>query len=233
MAYHSIIFNNFWSNNIPTRRRTAKRLARGYVYMKPLQWLRNTFFDQYYLQNEFYDAYDPATTYVAGNQVVYFNATFSLYEVKPGATPAAGTLPTNTTYWIKISDNWVGFKYRQQATCEKKKLEYLLNLFFATTLNSPPTLPDIRIVNNSGTGNEFFLSAINESGSDNAVLLNGQAVGFVGSANPVYDVNNFTIEIPSAVYAAIAGTNTERDAIIKAQVDSRIIAGTQYNITTY
>ena len=231
MAYTDIDFTTFWNNNIPPRRRQPKRLARGAVYMKPLQWLRDTFFQLYVEIFYLIDVWDGGTQYSAGNEVVFVNDK-GYYKVLDGVTPPIGTDPTNTQYWIKISDNWVGFIMRQRSTSERLKLEYYLNTYFISNYADPPNQSDIFIVNNPPT-EVYFLSGFNEDTSNYAVYANDEAVSFITAENPAYSYVTFTVNVPLGIYNALAGDNPTREKIVRQQIDPRISAGTNYEIVTY
>lgn len=226
MAITDINFFTFWANNLPVRRRTARRIARGFVYMRPLQWLRDRFFNEYYALDQLIDAFDPTLQYYSTNQVVYA-VDRANYEVLPGVTPPIGTLPTNTNYWIKLQDNFVGLKWRQQTTAEKLKLEYYLNLYFWTDFGSP-----IYITTNSSSQTDFFVSA-DDNLSDNAVLANGEAAGFVTTLNPNFNITAYTINIPVSVFNSLGTNTSQREAVVRAQVDPRNLSGVLYDIATY
>ena len=231
MAITDINFFTFWANNLPVRRRTARRIARGFVYMRPLQWLRDMFFNEYVNRNQAGFYWGSIYPYFPGDIEVY-RGDYKTYQVKENMTPPIGTLPTNTTYWYKVADYPVGFFYRQHATAEKLKLEWLLNKWFSAVYANPPLTSDIYITTLS-PDNEYFLAGYNEQQSSLAVFATGTAANFVGASNPNYDAANFEIHIPIAKYNAIASTNLQREKIFRRVVDERIIAGTQYTIITY
>lgn len=232
MAITDINFFTFWANNLPVRRRTARRIARGFVYMRPLQWLRDRFFNEYYALDQLIDAFDPSLQYYSTNQVVYA-VDRANYEVLPGVTPPIGTLPTDTNYWIKLQDNFVGLKWRQQTTAEKLKLQYYLNLYFWTDYNNPPaSQSDIYITSNNSLQN-FFLVSIDDNLSDKVVLSNGESNGFVGTSNPNLSMTAYTIYIPVSVFNALGATLAQREAVVRAQVDPRNLSGVLYDIATY
>lgn len=230
MAITDINFFTFWTSNLPVRRRTARRIARGYVYMRPLQYLRDRFFNQYINQEQGYDVFDPAVQYYSTNQVVYSDDK-ALYEVLPGLTPPIGTLPTDANYWIQLQPNFVGYKYRQQATAERLKLEYYLNLYFMGAYADPPAQSDIYITTNStGTNQLFFLVSADDLTSDKAVFSNGQSYAFVGTSDVDSSQYAFDVNISSALYATLGAAP---DEVIRAQVDPRNLAGHLYRITVY
>lgn len=231
MAYWDINFTAFWNNNVPPRRRQPKRLARGAVYMRPLQWLRDTFFRTYVNTILLSDIWDGGTQYYPGDEVVFRNDK-ACYKVIDGMTPPIGTDPTNTQYWIKIASNWVGFNMRQHTTSERRKLEFYLNTYFITNYANPPFNSDI-FINTTGTVNNTFICGSNEALSSTAVYANGEAVTFVKAQNPSYGIIDFQVGIPTAVYNLLAGDDATRNKIIRQQIDPRISAGISYDIQPY
>lgn len=232
MAITDINFFTFWANNLPVRRRTARRIARGFVYMRPLQWLRDRFFNQYINDTDNYDIWSNSLQYASGDVVMYTEDR-AYYEVLPGVTPPIGTLPTDTNYWIKLQDNFVGLKWRQQSTAEKLKLQWYLNLYFQTNYNNPPaSQSDIYITTNNSTQN-FFLVSADDNLSDKVVFANGEATGFVTTLNPNLNITAYTINMPDPVFSGLAATPAQCEAVVRAQVDPRNLSGVLYDIATY
>lgn len=232
MAITDINFFTFWANNLPVRRRTARRIARGFVYMRPLQWLRDRFFFQYINGTDNYDIWLNISQYASGDVVMYTQDR-AYYEVLPGVTPPIGTLPTDSTYWLQLQPNFVGLKWRQQSTAQKLKLQWYLNLYFQTNYNNPPAVQsDIYITSNNSLQN-FFLVSADDNLSDKAVLSNGESNGFVGTANPNLSMTAYTINMPDPVFSGLATTPAQCEAVVRAQVDPRNLSGVLYDIATY
>lgn len=230
-SYNNITFTTFWNNNLPPRRRLPKRIARGAVYMKPLQWLRDMFFDEYVNRDSAGFYWGSIYPYFPGDIVAY-RGDYKVYQVKEDVSPPIGTLPTDTTYWYKVADYSVGLDIRQRATSERLKLEYLLNKLFGGTYQNPPATSDIYITNET-VYMEYFIAGYTDSECSVAVYQNDDAANFVGSSNPTYDEINFTIYIPTNLYNALASFNSERERIIRNFVDERVVTGLLYKILTY
>lgn len=230
-SYNNITFTTFWNNNLPPRRRLPKRIARGAVYMKPLQWLRDMFFDQYVNRASAGFYWGSIYPYFPGDIVAY-RGDYKVYQVKEDVSPPIGTLPTDTAYWYKVADYPVGFDIRQRATSERLKLEYLLNKLFGGTYQNPPATSDI-FITNEAVLMEYFIAGYTENECSVAVYQNDDAGNFVGATNPTYDEINFTINIPISLFNALATTNAQREKIIRAYVDERVVTGLLYRINTY
>ena len=226
-----IDFYKFWVNNTPTQRRKPKRNARGKVYMRPLMWLRELTYVDKMTTGAGAVVWSVGATYTELQKVVY-NDNRQLYQVLEGATPPAGTLPTDATYWRLLSTNWVGMDWQRKATAEKLKLEYYLNLYFGSTFRQPPLVSDIYI-QTTLANNYIFYAGISESESSSVTYFGENINGAVWASNNPFSQYNYTIYVPSALYASLGANNDIRNTKIREQVNPRNLQSITYTITTY
>jgi len=226
-----IDFYKFWVNNTPTQRRKPKRNARGKVYTRPLVWLRELVFTDLMSTGPGAVKWDATVQYNQLNKVVY-NANKQLYQVLEGVTPPVGTLPTDEAYFRVLSTNWVGRVYQQQATAEKLKLEYYLNLYFFSSYRQPPLVSDIYIETVPADDGAFIVG-LTEQGSSAVTYLGDNINGAIFADNITVLPYNFKVWVPSALFTALGTTLAEREAKVKAQVNPRNLQSVNYIITTY
>ncbi len=191
-------------------------LAWGKVLSKPLQYLRDLIFEDY-ANGSNYLLYDNSTVYVIGDRIFYLDR--GVYEC---ILATLGNLPTDTTYWRKINDNYIGVRERILYNAQKMTFEWGLNRWFICS--------GIYITNNSLALSGFLMG---ETGEYSSTLVN--------IANPSYLINDFvlggiysyTIYVPTAVFNSLGTTNTERENIIRSFADNYNLAGMLYNVVPY
>lgn len=229
MPIFNINFNNFWLNNLPSRKRTTKRIARGAVYMKPLQWLHDIILGTYSNGDFGTAAWSNATTYAVGDRVNYGKSIYECWTIPPTGTP-----PIDTNYWVLVQEKFTGINGRVQQTASKLIFEYALNEWFGTTFRQPVVgLSDIYITQNTAVNAVFFVG-LTESESSNAVYENGEATAFINAENvSIAGVAHFTINMPVAVYTALGSTSLIREKTVRRFADSINLAGINYDIVTY
>lgn len=213
-----ISFSLVWEQLTPPMLRDAIFLNWGTVLTKPLQRLYEIIFGVY--ANGSTDLpYDALTAYVVGDKTVYTDR--GVYEC---IAPSTGNLPTDTTYWVKISENYIGIRERCNYSSHKILFEYGLNRWFQCT--------GIYIGNNVTTTSSFVMGA---TGQYSSAMWNsgGASTNFMTNNYYVPSSNNYTIYVPIAVYNALASNNTDRTNIIRSFADKYTLAGIQYNVTTY
>lgn len=174
--------------------------------------------------------YNNASTYTFGSVVKYSRRVYLRNEVTDGYV--AGTIPTNTIYFSRILDNFIGLSERVMYRSDKLSMEYALNRAFSTTFNNPPTLSDIYITNVNTSDVNFGVGEIDEATSTvpQSDIL---SEFFVSENDFVAGETDFIIYVPIAVYTALGSTNTERDSQIQSVVNKIKLAGYIYQIQTY
>ena len=213
-----ISFSLVWEQLTPPALRALVFLNWGTVLTKPLQYLYEVIFGIYANGSTDLD-YDNTTAYIATDRVVYTDR--GVYECIVNST---GNLPTNTTYWKKISDNYIGIRERVNYSSSKIILEYGLNRWFQCS--------GIYIQNNVTTTASFVMGATGQYSS--AMWNTGEASSnFMTNNYYAPTDNNYTIYVPVAVYNALASNNTDRTNIVRSFADKYTLAGIIYNVTTY
>lgn len=210
---------------LPPDKRLPKMIAWVQSLTTPLQWLRDLFYNEY--ANGFTGpAWDVLATYAKGDRVRYIDR--AVYECVVPTT--AGILPTDTAYWIKIQDIYIGINERAKYNSQKMVFEFLLNKWFEV---APLPADQIVIQNNHVDTNGFFMSTSDDVFGCGQMGTQQNQAQFMGVASSPYGLSqyDFTIKVPSAVYAGSL-INSE-DKIIRAIADKYVIAGMSYNIITY
>jgi hypothetical protein len=176
-----------------------------------------------------------ATAYAVGDQVQYEDK--SVYECWVINT---GMLPTNTDYWFKIQDKFVGIEPRCKYNAQHLLFEWALNEWFGTTFVNVPGASDIYIdITGANTG--AFLVGYTPTESSYVVFDEPEASGYIQAENLTTVAISFTIHVPLAVANALTNEtpNTvpnitaNRENIIRQIADLYTYAGINYNVITY
>lgn len=120
---------------------------------------------------------------------------------------------------------------------EKIVLEYALNTRFGGTFRQPPLVSDIYTTNIAAVEVGFLIGSTAPNSStigyteDYGNSFQLTVLDAVGLGQSLRYGNNFTINIPSALYTPIGATNTERNAIITDFVKKYIPIGLKFTIT--
>jgi hypothetical protein len=204
-----------------------KRLPKNKAYLKALvvaiQTIRDWFFN-YYVDGFSGDAWDNSLAYNPGDQVRYVDkGVYECIEVS-----GIGVVPTNTTFWVKIQDNYIGLKERLKYNSRKKLLEYILNKWFDAPLFPAP---QIYIQNNNIFGSGFLLGG---SGGTSSTMARSSANQqyFLGNT-PSFSTYAFTIFVPDAMFTALDPSATNAENMIRSVADKYVIAGMLYDVQTY
>lgn len=241
MFSYVINFFNFWINLLPNNKRFNIFNSWGKVLMTPLDYLQtNTFYWWTYNEYEtigtsiFWNSLD---TYLVGDYVVGLDNYLYLCI----QDTSAGDLPTNTDYFTKINNDFVGvfakLKYDSRIGMYEKALNVALG--YGDTLPNPPyqnTLntndrPTVYIDTND-TDSDLFL--VSPTVTDTAlVALDGiTSQDFVGLPPTSYNQNSYTIYYDSTLVPSDY-TTIEWENKIKSIADTINLAGLQYNIESY
>ena len=213
-----ISFSLVWEQLTPPALRALVFLNWGTVLTKPIQQLYEIIFGIYANGSTDLD-YDALTSYIATDRAIYTDR--GVYECIVNST---GNLPTNTTYWKKVSDNYIGIRERVNYSSQKIVFEYALNRWLQCT--------GIYIGNNVSTTSSFVMGATGQYSS--SMWNSGEASSnFLTNNYFVPTDYNYTIYVPVAVYNALASNNTDRTNIVLTFEDKYTLAGILYTITTY
>lgn len=138
----------------------------------------------------------------------------------------------NTTYWIKIQNEFLGIRERSKANAQILLFEYMLNKWFGTSFNYPSSVNDIYIVNNS-TASETMI--MGRSGPNSSFMPRSSTfqANFLTRSYVAQTTSYYTIYVPLAVFNSLASTNDDRENIIRDFANKFNLSGVTYTVTTY
>jgi hypothetical protein len=227
--------DTFAVNFLPPKKRLPIYKAWTKTLVKPLQVLYNTMFGTFKDGNAA-ALYSGVTAYAVGNQVKYTDK--AVYQCWVAST---GNLPTNTNYWFKIQDNFVGIEPRCKYNAQHILFEWALNEWFGTTFVNTPGASDIFIGPGSPSDVVLYVG-FTEVNSSLIVYGNGEAETFIQAINIANTGSEFTINVPIAVANALTippttdiapNISANNENIIRQIADLYNYAGITYNVITY
>jgi hypothetical protein len=226
--------DTFAVNFLPPKKRLPIYKAWTKTLVKPLQVLYNTMFGTFKDGNAA-AIYSGATAYAVGNQVKYTDK--SVYQCWVAST---GNLPTNTNFWFKIQDNFVGIEPRCKYNAQHILFEWALNEWFGTTFVNVPGSSDIYIDAGAADLGAFYVG-LTETESSFVVFDEPEATAFVQALNLTTAGVSFTINVPLITANALTGgpldtvpnISANRENIIRQIADLYNYAGITYNCVTY
>jgi hypothetical protein len=222
MGFFDINYNQKAVELLPPDKRGNRMVAWVKALLSQVQYCRDKILGDYKEGSSYSDW--AAGTYNKFDRVIYGQ---SVYECIVATTTAT---PTTATDWRVYLDYFVGVDERIKYNHIKLTLEFALNRRFGTTFNQPPTLSDIYITTNSPNTNVFIVGA-NED--ESSIVYSGNGREFVIDSYGFSTFNNYTINIPTAVYTALGSTSGEREATVRNFADKYNTVGLSYNIATY
>jgi hypothetical protein len=202
-----------------------------YAFTQNISWINSITYPIHWLKKRAFESikkgvaanvYNNALTYSVGNTVQYGQ---SIYEC---LKPSIGILPTNSEYWVLITQDWVGIDERVLFSNSKLKFEYALNKRFKTVFRNPnsyttPTNSDIYI---SNINNQYSFIVGGNINNSSTIFNNTSSQQIYSTAN--YGTGySFSINIPIATY------NLFGENIIRFYADKINNAGIKYTIITY
>lgn len=222
MSIYDINFNTLATETLPPDKRFTRMVAFVRILLSPLQYLNNLWFVGYRTGTT-------APAYTSGTYAKYAQVKYNkiVYESLVAGNTA---LPTDTTKWKVVQQNFIGLFERITYNGQKLVLEYALNKWFGTTFRQPPSVSDIYVSTNS-IGIPVFRIGGTESISSS--VSNASSSEFVINNYTIAVQYNFTIYVPVAVYNALDSTMLNNEAIFRSFANKYIPAGLTYNITTY
>ena len=227
--------DTFAVNFLPPKKRLPIYKAWTKTLLKPLQVLYNTMFGTFQNGNAA-ALYNPATAYAVGNQVKYTDK--AIYQCWVAST---GNLPTNTNFWFKIQDKFVGIEPRMKYNAQHLLFEWALNEWFGTTFVNVPGSSDIFIDAATADLGAFYVG-LTETESSYVVFDEPEATAFVQALNLTTAGISFTINVPIGVANALTTPPTtdiapnisaNNENIIRQIADLYNYAGITYNVITY
>jgi len=165
------------------------------------------------------------TTYSINDKVSYQKAIYK------SLTDNNTSIPTFNTEWLLVSPNFLGVDTRIMFNSQKMVLEYALNLWFNTVYRDAPLVSDIYITLNSALQQSPFILGVNENSSSHITTIDSDS--FIGLDYSFQQYNNFTINVPIAVFNSLGSNDTERTSTIRAFADLYVNIGIFYTIATY
>ena len=222
----------FANLNIPILRSLA-HTAWLNILAGPLILIQNWW--QQRLTGSAYALFNSSVNYNINNLVRYGRASYICTK-----TPAVGLfpLPTNTDYWYKILDDYIGITERSKYSAQKVMLEFALNRRFNPTTIQPPfsSAPASIYITNNESNPIFLWSA--PAGTDTfTYVAPNSSTSFWYSilGNPtIVTFYNFTVNVPTAVVTSLAPLSTaEVKLLITQEINKYCLAGTTFNITIY
>jgi hypothetical protein len=122
MSIYDIDFQTQSENLLPPDKRMPKLKAFVYALCHPVQILRDLFHDDY-ADGFTGSAWDSLSSYNPGDKVRYIDK--AVYECQ--VFSGQGVEPTNTNFWLKVQDNYIGLRERMKYNSRKILLEFILN----------------------------------------------------------------------------------------------------------
>lgn len=205
----------------PPLLRQSKLLSYLYVLLSPIQNLWNLIFVEY-RTGVIYFNYSGATTYPQFSKVIFSKKIYESIQV------TTGNPPTDTNYWVEVSPSFIGVTERLSYNSQTIVLERNLNTYYQNLAS----VNQIYISNNSIISEVF---AMGNSGSTSSSMDNsGSTSTTIMAINPTFNPQyNFTLFFPIALFNTLGNTNPNRELNIRGYVNKFILAGINYNITTY
>jgi hypothetical protein len=176
------------------------------------------------------DPYDASITYSVGSQV---RDLFGVYISLQGSN--TGNALTNTAYWEKRLDSYIGINEQANYCPSKIVYEFALNRWFGTVFrqyadDAYTHLSDIYITTATPVYPTFLIGlteadGIGVSSSEGHISLTGV---FTTASTYV-----FYIYVPTAIYNALGTTTNIREKTFRAFADRLCPAGITYSIILY
>lgn len=203
--------------------RKTKFLAWLNVITSHVQKLWNTIFIDYKDGSDYPD-YDAFTLYALGDRVIYTDK--MIYEA---IDASLGALPSDTTKWVLINDNFIGIKERIKYNSQIILLEYALNKWYRI----PSTDPQIYLSIFSNVSMQFVLG---DSSATSSLMPNNSLnqIQYMGNYPnyPIVDYD-FIVYVPSAVYATLGSDVDNRYNNVYGFVSKYTLSGIKFIIDTY
>lgn len=210
--------------------RNTKQLAWINTLTAAVQNLWSLVFEDYRIGSSYSD-YNGATTYDFGDRVIWddkciYEATYT--NSLGVAESFSGEAPSNTVFWTKVNEIFIGSDERVKYSAQKLLFEYALNKFFRIAA-SPAD--QIYIQNNFiDTGDVFVMDT--DSAESSVMPLDSfyQEDYMDLTATYATGIYDYTIFVPISDYTLLGAS---AEAIIRTFADKYNLAGMQYDIQTY
>jgi hypothetical protein len=221
MSFYDFNISSAVQQLVPPDKRRNNLLNIAYsIIAAPLQWAHDLLFNTY-LVGSSDPIYSPGT-YNYQDKVIYNKQVYS-------SLIANNTDAPTTSNWILVSNTFIGVQERVLYNSAKLTFEYALNKEFGTTFRQPndpvtPTHSDIYITALAAVPNGFRIGSTNTGSSS---IGASSASASIGGTYPFVYLNNFTINVPSAVLTA------QTPQAIRAFANNYKAVGLNFTITSY
>jgi hypothetical protein len=224
MSIYDINFSLLGKNLLPPNKRYPIMEAWMTTLLKPLQYLRDSFLDDYAFGAN-YPYYKSGVLYQIGTKRLFSDN--AVYE----CTSAHLSGPViDLTKWKKVQNFKAGV-FERLNYCDKKiVLEAILNKWFDyyEVLGSP-----IYIDRQNTPPAGFFVSNREDLCSDVTNKSNKQIYFVTDNDYSLDSSTSFIVYVPLAQFNSLGTTNPEREGIVRSVVDRFNSAGFIYEVTTY
>ena len=227
MSIYDINYQSTGKTILPPSKRLPKWLAWIYSLLKPMQYVRDLFFD-IFIGGANYNIFDAGQFYSYGDRAVWFDNTVveCLNDIpKLGSVSAPDITPEN---WIVVCENFIGVDERIKYNPQIIVLEWALNRWF----RNEAATDQIYIQTNSTRSNFFLLgeSSMYSSSMANQSVFSSFFIGNAYSAAIQYD---FTIFVPVALFNTLGASAGDREEAVRNIANKYNTAGINYDIQTY
>lgn len=227
MSIYDVNYQDTSSDLLPPSKRLPKWLAWMYSLVKPIQYLRDLFFD-IYIGGANYNIFDPAQYYSAGDRAIWYdNTVVECYNPFPklGSVSAPDITPEN---WRVIQQNFIGVDERVKYNAQIIVFEWALNRWFHNE-----TATDQIYIQTNTTYSDWMLMGNDSAFSSTMSKQSLFSMFYMGNVYSPAAQYDYTIFVPAALYATLGATAGDREAAVRNFANKYNVAGMSYNVDTY
>jgi hypothetical protein len=236
MSIYDVDYKQAIKELYPTHKRNAILLRKAYSLFGDNLNLIDTLF-KYFRDGATCGNWDNTSVYDFQSLVVYQRKVYYKNEYLTGYV--AGVKPTDTTYWIKVLDDFIGISEKIYFGPQKIILEYALNRIFQTTFRQPPydyadptKHSDIYIINNITTSSNENIG-IDDTESASISLNDAESDYAISLEDGDSTIKDFTVWVPNSVLASLASSPTDQKAIVSSVVTRYKLSGFLFDVQGY
>jgi hypothetical protein len=171
-----------------------------------------------------------APTWIAGAYPVNATVIYNKSEYISLNNGNADT-PGLSTKWYLVNSYFIGVNDRVKYNGQTITLTFALNKYFRTTFRQPGAGTSDIYLTTTPNAPKGFISGGSNSISSISYLDHSSEVSNDSQNSAV--TTNLTVNVPVAVYNALATNNTDRSSIILSFVNKYIYAGISSQVITY
>ncbi len=247
---YQLTYTTFTDNNIPVNHREAKIRAYFAVLTKPLQSLRDLFFNYVVNSNNSYFDLSAIVGFELGSAFSIDTVVYNFWIDSGGViqgdmalyicikdTTGSETCD-NTEYWLKVNDSLLGLSSYNLINAQTILFEWALNtIMYNNTISfqfrqpSNVTRSDIYIENLPST-NPFDVG-FEDDESSYIVFSDAEAINYVYAENIANEPYNYVIYIPTAFNDAIVAGGQTKESFMANVVNKFNLSGISYKIEIY